>query len=146
MVETLPLLESCGDVTLGLNGNEANILARLLGPPPAQEAENTMRLAADLRSKIGVSTVLIHKMKFAVSAGPSGTFSTQGPFCEVPVKSTGAGDRFNAGYCLGLLADGSPEDCLTLGSAVSGFFVRNARSPSRTEVVKLLHQWAEGHL
>ena len=146
MVETLPLLESCGDVTLGLNGNEANILARLLGFDPAQEAENTMRLAADLRSKIGVSTVLIHKMKFAVSAGPSGTFSTQGPFCEVPVKSTGAGDRFNAGYCLGLLADSSPEDCLTLGSAVSGFFVRNARSPSRTEVVKLLHQWAEGNL
>ena len=146
MVKTLPLLESSGDVTLGLNGNEANILARLLGLDQVQEAEDAMRLAGDLRGKIGVSTVVIHKLKFAVSAGPSGTFSTQGPFCEAPVKSTGAGDRFNAGYCLGLLADGSPEDCLTLGSAVSGFFVRNARSPSRTEVVKLLHQWAEGHL
>jgi sugar/nucleoside kinase (ribokinase family) len=59
---------------------------------------------------------------------------------------TAAGDRFNAGYCLGLLTGGSAEDCLILGSAVSGFFVRKARSPSRTEVVELLHQWAEGHL
>ena len=105
-----------------------------------------MRLAGDLRGKIGVSTVVIHKLKFAVSAGPSGTFSVQGPFCAKPLKSTGAGDRFNAGYCLGLLAGSTSEDCLVLGSAVSGFFVRNARSPSRTEVVKFLHKWAEGHL
>lgn len=69
-----------------------------------------------------------------MSAGPSGRFFTQGTFCEVPVRSTGAGDRFNAGYCL------------VLGSAVCGFFVRNARSPSRTEVLKLLRQWAEEDL
>jgi hypothetical protein len=50
------------------------------------------------------------------------------------VRSTGAGDRFNAGYCL------------VLGSAVCGFFVRNARSPSRTEVLKLLRQRAEEDL
>lgn len=146
MVKTLPLLESSGDVTLGLNGNEANILARLLGLDQVQEADDAMRLAGDLRGKIGVSTVVIHKLKFAVSAGPSGTFSVQGPFCAKPLKSTGAGDRFNAGYCLGLLTGGSAEDCLILGSAVSGFFVRKARSPSRTEVVELLHQWAEAHL
>jgi sugar/nucleoside kinase (ribokinase family) len=146
MVETLPLLESCGDVTLGLNGNEANILARLLGLHPAQGAEDAMRLAGQLQAKIGISTVVIHKLRFAVCAGSDGAFSAQGPFCENPLKSTGAGDRFNAGYCLGLLAGGTPEDSLVLGSAVSGFFVRKARSPSRTEVVELLHQWAEGHL
>lgn len=50
------------------------------------------------------------------------------------------------GTAIGLLADGSPEDCPVLGSAVCGFFVRNARSPSRTEVLKLLRQWAEEDL
>ena len=138
MVETLPFLETSGPVTLGLNGNEANILARLLGLDPAQEEEGCMRLAAELRRKTGVSTIVIHKLKFAVSAGPHGEFSTQGPFCERPIKSTGAGDRFNAGYCLGLLAGAAPEDCLVLGCAVSGFFVRTAQSPSRDEIAKFL--------
>lgn len=146
MLETLPALETCGDVTLGLNGNEANILARLLGLGQAQEEEDVMRLAVELRAGLGVSTIVIHKLKFTTSAGPGGTFSAQGPFCAKPLKSTGAGDRFNAGYCLGLLTDGSPEDCLILGSAVSGFFVRNARSPSRTEVAQFMRNWAEGQL
>jgi sugar/nucleoside kinase (ribokinase family) len=146
MLDTLPALETCGDVTLGLNGNEANILARLLGLGQAQEEENVMRLAVELQARLGVSTIVIHKLKFAASAGPGGTFSVQGPFCERPMKSTGAGDRFNAGYCLGLLTDGSAEDCLFLGSAVSGFFVRKARSPVRSEVADFLAQWTEGEL
>jgi len=140
MVETLPLLEACGPVTLGLNGNEANILARLLGPDPAQDEEGSMRLAAELRKKIGVSAVVIHKLKFAVSAMSGGEFSTQGPFCERPLKSTGAGDRFNAGYCLGLLSGAAPEECLVLGCAVSGFFVRNAKSPTREDVAQFLKE------
>ena len=143
MVETLPFLETSGPVTLGLNGNEANILARLLSLDPAQEEEGSMRLAGELRKKIGVSTVVIHKLKFAASAGPHGEFSTQGPFCERPLKSTGAGDRFNAGYCLGLLAEASSEDCLILGCAASGFFVRKAQSPSREEIADFLTKWAE---
>ena len=146
MLETLPALQTCGDVTLGLNGNEANILARLVGLGQAQEEKDVMRLAVELRAKLGVSNIVIHKLKFAASAGPSGTFSVQGPFCAKPLKSTGAGDRFNAGYCLGLLTGGSAEDCLVLGSAVSGFFVRSARSPTRTEVAELLRQWAHGEL
>lgn len=144
MVETLPFFETCGSVTLGLNGNEANILARLLGLDPAQEEEDCMRLAGELWKKTGVSTVVIHTLKFAVSAGPDGEFSTQGPFCERPLKSTGAGDRFNAGYCLGLLAAAAPEDRLSLGCAVSGYFVRNAQSPSREELAEFLRQWADG--
>jgi len=144
MVETLPFLETSGPVTLGLNGNEANILARLLGLDPAQEEEDCKRLAGELRKKIRVSTIVIHTLKFAVSAGPHGGFSTQGPFCERPIKSTGAGDRFNAGYCLGLLAGAAPEDCLSLGCGVSGYFVRNAQSPSREKIADFLKKWAEG--
>ena len=103
-----------------------------------------MRLAEKLREKIGVSSAVIHKLKFAVSAGPGGEFLTQGPFCERPLKSTGAGDRFNAGYCLGLLAGATPENCLILGCAASGYFVRNAQSPSREEIAGFLKNWAEG--
>jgi hypothetical protein len=134
MIEILPGFESHGPATLGLNGNEANILARLLGLPEAKsERADCARLATDLRQRLGISTVVIHQTRFAVAAGSDGSAMVSGPHCARPLKSTGAGDRFNAGYCLGLLAQGTLEDCLALGCASSGFFVREARSAGRGE-------------
>lgn len=145
MLQVLPSIEQCGPVTLGLNGNEANILARLLGLEPAEDDESAgLRLAGELRSAIGVASVVIHRLRFAASAGPEGRVSASGPYCERPLKSTGAGDRFNAGYCLGLLAGADPQACLDLGSATSGFFVRNARSASRAELAEFLKSWRAG--
>jgi sugar/nucleoside kinase (ribokinase family) len=67
-----------------------------------------------------------------------------GPFCPNPRKSTGAGDRFNAGIALGLALGFNAADCLALGCAESGFFVRNARSASQRELGEFLKQWASG--
>jgi sugar/nucleoside kinase (ribokinase family) len=142
MLEILPGFEPRGAVTLGLNGNEANVLARLLGLPEAKnEMNNCQRLAGDLHRHLGISTVVIHQTHFAVAAGPDGSAMVPGPHCAQPLKSTGAGDRFNAGYCLGLLARGTLEDCLVLGCASSGFFVRQARSADRAELAAFLQHW-----
>ena len=142
MVETLPGFEPRGAVTLGLNGNEANVLARLLSLPEAKsEMEDCRRLAGDLQRRVRISTVVIHQTRFAVAAGSAGSAMIPGPHCARPLKSTGAGDRFNAGYCLGLLAQGTLEDCLALGCASSGFFVRQARSASRPELAAFLQNW-----
>ena len=142
MVKTLPGFELRGAVTLGLNGNEAYVLARLLGLPEAKnEMNNCQRLADDLHRHLGISTVVIHQTHFAVAASPDGSAMVPGPHCAQPLKSTGAGDRFNAGYCLGLLARGTLEDCLVLGCASSGFFVRKARSADRAELAAFLQHW-----
>lgn len=147
MLETLPGFEPHGPVTLGLNCNESNILARLLKLPEADhEMDDFERLAADLRRCIGISTVIIHRPRFAVAAGAEEAAQISGPHCAKPLKSTGAGDRFNAGYCLGLLAGGTLRDCLVLGCATSGFFVRNARSASRAELAGFLQNWREQRL
>jgi len=66
------------------------------------------------------------------------------PFCPNPKKSTGAGDRFNAGVCLGLALGFNAADSLALGCGTSGFFVRNARSASQHELAVFLRQWAAG--
>jgi sugar/nucleoside kinase (ribokinase family) len=137
--------EPAGPVTLGLNGNEANILCRLhdspSAPPEATQAE-TLQQAYSLRDQLGISRVVIHRIPFAVSASAKGGFTQPGPYCANPKKSTGAGDRFNAGFCLGLaLGLGDPES-LALGCAVSGFFVRNARSANQPELVGFLRNWA----
>jgi sugar/nucleoside kinase (ribokinase family) len=85
--------------------------------------------------------VVIHRNKFAVAAGARGSASVQGPHCANPRKSTGAGDRFNAGYIFGLLDGETLEDCLVLGCATSGYFVRVARSAKRDELRAFMQAW-----
>lgn len=142
MLDTLPLFEPHGPVTLGLNGNEANILARLTGLREAlPDRGDGLRLATELRAHLGVSTVVIHRNKFAVAAEADGTAAVDGPHCANPRKSTGAGDRFNAGYILGLLLGCELEQCLALGCATAGLFIRTARSPDREALVRFLRSW-----
>lgn len=139
--------EPAGPVTLGLNGNEANILCRLHDLPPAPpEAtqKETLQQAFSLGDLLGISRVVVHRIPFAVSASAEGGFTQPGPYCTNPKKSTGAGDRFNAGFCLGLSLGLGDAESLALGCAVSGFFVRNARSASQQELVDFLRNWAAG--
>ncbi len=138
--------EKSGPLTLGLNGNEANILCRLLGLPVPGEAtpEETASQAAALRETLGISRVVVHHIPFAVAATAAGCSQQPGPYCAKPKKSTGAGDRFNAGFCLGLALGMGDADSLALGCAVSGFFVRNAHSASHAELVDFLNTWADG--
>jgi sugar/nucleoside kinase (ribokinase family) len=141
--------EQAGPVTLGLNGNEANILCRLHdlpSAPPEATPQETLQQAFSLRDLLGISRVVVHRVAFAVSASAHGGFTQQGPYCANPKKSTGAGDRFNAGFCLGLSSGMCDAESLALGCAVSGFFVRNARSGSHAELVNFIRYWAAGSL
>jgi sugar/nucleoside kinase (ribokinase family) len=147
MAAMLRDFEPAGPVTLGLNGNEANILCRLHdlpSAPPEATTEETLQQTFALRDLLGIDRVLVHRIPFAVSASADGGFIRPGPFCPNPKKSTGAGDRFNAGFCLGLALNLGEAQSLALGCAVSGFFVRNARSASHRELVDFLQQWAAG--
>ena len=139
--------EPAGPLTLGLNGNEANILCRLHdlpSAPPEATTEETLQQAFALRDLLGISRVVVHRIPFAVSACAEGGFTQPGPYCANPKKSTGAGDRFNAGFCLGLALGLGDAESLALGCAVSGFFVRNARSASQPELVDFLRNWGAG--
>lgn len=147
MTEILRDFEPAGPLTLGLNGNEANILCRLLGitsAPPKATPEETLVRAAALRERLKISRVVIHCTHFAVSDDETGGFIQPGPYCPQPKKSTGAGDRFNAGLCLGLALGYNAADLLRLGCGVAGFFVRNARSADQRQLVHFLQEWAAG--
>jgi sugar/nucleoside kinase (ribokinase family) len=142
MLQILQDFEPFGPVTLGLNGNEANILARLLDLPDCNDSlEKSLELAGLLRAKLGLSEVVIHHIRSAAVAASDGNFALPGPFCSAPKKSTGAGDRFNAGFLVHLLGL-SPEDRLLCATATSGFFVREARSASLPELEEFLQSSA----
>lgn len=135
MLATLPIFESSGQLTLGLNGNEANVLARQLGLPESSDSgDSLLAQAARLRARIGISEVVIHTIRRAAVAGPDGVAALNGPYCPHPSKSTGAGDRFNAGYALARMLNLLPSERLACACVTSGLFVRLARSPSLAEI------------
>jgi sugar/nucleoside kinase (ribokinase family) len=147
MAAALREFEPVGPVTLGLNGTEANALCRAHGTaaaPSDATTDQTLDQAVALREVLGVSRVVIHRVPFAVSATLESATARPGPYSAEAKMSTGAGDRFNAGFCLGLALGFDDGESLMLGCAASGFFVRNARSASRQELIDFLEHWAAG--
>jgi sugar/nucleoside kinase (ribokinase family) len=81
---------------------------------------------------------VIHPRRGAAAATEADSASFEGPFVKEPKISTGAGDHFNAGFCVGRLLDLDLEASLQLGVSTSGFYVRNARSPDLNDLRKFL--------
>ena len=147
MLKVLPKFETHGRCVFGGNLNEGNVLSDLLGLPQVhEEGDAVADLCARVREALGLSEVAIHCIHGAAAATRDSRAWVDGPYAAKPRKSTGAGDRFNAGYCVGRLLDLPVEERLRLGNATSGFFVRNARSGSLAEIAFLLEDWAAGTL
>lgn len=131
---------------LGLNKKEGCELLELFGTRvddliafPLEE------LCRSLFERIDVSCLVIHPVDCACCFDGGGYFRTDGPYCAHPLLTTGAGDNFNAGFMLGRMNGYPPEECLLLGVASSGFYVRNARSASTRELADFLLHWQSEH-
>jgi len=130
-----------GPVTLSVNENEAEQLAGVLSLGTDYPDRSITGRAAALREGIGIERLVIHAVNRAASATSEGAFEAAGPYCAKPVKTVGAGDRFNAGCLTGILAGFSEPESLALGNATSGFFVRRGRSPNASELAAFLLEW-----
>ena len=123
------------DVILGLNLKESAQVAAVLGLPDRPDREATIEAdAAAIRQALGLSCVVIHPRKSAAAATATESAHFPGPFVPNPVISTGAGDHFNAGFCLGRVAGLGLVESLCAGVASSGYYVRTARSASASEL------------
>ncbi|MBM3823350.1 MAG: carbohydrate kinase family protein [Verrucomicrobia bacterium] len=130
------------NVTLGLNEKEAGELAKVLELPPRPRTEEGLaELAQALHEKIGVDTLVIHPVRYALTASPSGVEVVQGPFVPNPKITTGAGDHFNAGFCLGQMLGFSDAESLLMGVTTSGHYVRTAQSPTHQDLLAMWKQW-----
>jgi hypothetical protein len=128
------------DVYLGLNEKESFEIGEVLGYRGAHEGEDAVKAVAKfIQAKIKTSGVVVHPRAYAVAASADGVAKANGPFVERPLISTGAGDHFNAGFCLGKLIGADNEVSLQLGVATSGYYVRTANSPSANELADFLH-------
>jgi hypothetical protein len=142
-IELISRFERFGRVTLGLNLKEAYQVAAALelNVKHGEDETSLSLLAAEIRNKISVATVVVHPRASAACATSQGTAWVPGPYCESPLITTGAGDHFNAGFVTGQLLGLSPESCLGVGVSTSGFYVRTGISPSLDDLETFLTKW-----
>ncbi|HEX3800572.1 MAG TPA: PfkB family carbohydrate kinase [Verrucomicrobiae bacterium] len=130
------------DVILGLNEKEALEVATVLGLNSLGGApEDLKRIAADINHQLPVNTVVVHPVSYALAASDGDVALVEGPYIATPLITTGAGDHFNSGFCLGKLLGLDNEMCVLTGVATSGYYVRTAQSPSIENLVGLLRDW-----
>ena len=126
-------------VILGLNFGEARQVSEVLGLGPLEETYGTVAHAASrIREVLKIDTVVVHPVEFAAAADSTGATHVVGPFTAKPKITTGAGDHFNAGFCIGRLLGLGLAESLQTGVATSGYYVRSAKSPGIADLVKFL--------
>jgi sugar/nucleoside kinase (ribokinase family) len=141
-LELIAAFQPTFDVTLGLNEKEGYEIGENLGLKPAGRLpENILSLCEQIRGRLRIDTVVIHPTAYAVAVGPDGGAIVEGPFVAKPKITTGAGDHFNSGFCLGKLLDFSTQQCLLTGVTTSGFYVRTGQSPAIDDLAGTLKNW-----
>jgi len=126
-------------VILGMNLPESRQVGEVLGLKPWDETFATVtQSAALIQKRLKIETVVIHPTHFAAAADTTNATYVEGPFTRTPTITTGAGDHFNAGFCVGRLLDFDLQSSLHLGVATSGFYVRNAKSPRLQDIRRFL--------
>jgi sugar/nucleoside kinase (ribokinase family) len=130
------------DVILGLNEKEAYEISEVLNVSSKNRSRDGLcLLATEIQRLLGLSVVVVHPVSFALAVS-SGTVSTvEGPYVEKPLITTGAGDHFNAGFCLAKCLGLDNAASVLVGVTASGYYVRNARSPNPDDLAHMLRNW-----
>ena len=139
LLKLITKFEKYFKVVLGLNLRESQQIGDVLGIVLKDETpENVTIHAARLHEALKIHTVVIHPTSFAAAADAAGSTHVAGPFTPKPKITTGAGDHFNAGFCIGRLLGGDLATSLQIGVATSGYYVRHAKSPRLDDLKKFL--------
>jgi len=126
---------------LGVNLKEALQIARVLGIEASGAGKADLEeITIKTGCALGIHGFVIHTVTDAGAYCAGQYHYAPGYFTPRPVLTTGAGDNFNAGFCLGLLSGLSVPGALLVGNASSGFYVRNARSATLSELAQFILQ------
>jgi hypothetical protein len=152
VLDQLTRLNKRARCILGLNLREAEQVSEVLGlrEMPIEEPGSVEAAAVRIATAMGLHGVVVHAVRCAGAAlqneGVVDSAGIAGPFCANPRLSTGAGDHFNGGFVSGLVSGLDVRGALYSGVGTSGWYVRNARSPERSDVIGFLRAWAAGEL
>lgn len=127
-IELLKQFSRFGQVTLSLNRNEAGILYRTLFS--TDQPDHVPAIAKQLFTSLGISALIIHNAKLSLVVDETGSYEHIPDFIATPMISTGAGDNFNAGYCIGQLLGLTPAQSLLLANSTSNCYITSGQSPT----------------
>lgn len=130
------------DAILGLNEKEAYEIGGHLGLNTSDHSpEGLLKLAKEIHARLQINTVVVHPVHYALAVSAGDSAIVEGPFTPKPLITTGAGDHFNAGFCLGKLLGFDNAKAVLTGVSTSGFYVRSAKSPTVNDLVELQKNW-----
>jgi len=147
IIEALQLIQKFNlsfNVILGLNLKEGVEIAEVLeiqGNFHNIHELNLKELTEEIAKKLNIYCLVIHPTIEAAAVIEGNYYHVDGPYTANPILTTGAGDNFNAGFCLGQILKLSSEQSLILGVSTSGYYVRNAKSPSFNDTKEFLNNW-----
>ena len=141
-LELIVRFEKYFEVILGLNEKEAYEIGDVLGLSTANRSRDGLAaLASEIQKRAPVDALVVHPVSYALAVGGGAVSIVDGPVVEKPLITTGAGDHFNSGFCLGKLLGFDNAACVLTGVTCSGFYVRNAQSPFMEDLAAMLRAW-----
>jgi len=126
-------------VILGLNENEAILLYKALYP--LKEINDWVSIGQEIFDNLKIDSLVIHTLTSSKAFYENGTSQAESLYVKKPKLSTGGGDNFNAGLCFGQLIGLDFEGSLYCANATSGYYVRNAESPTIDNLIETLENW-----
>jgi len=141
-LQLIASFEKYFNVTLGLNEKEACSVADVLGVPVKDRSpEGLSALGLELNRRVPTGTLAIHPVKHALAISGDNVTVMEGLYTNKPLITTGAGDHFNAGFCLGKMLGLDNALSLLIGVTNSGHYVRTAHSPTIADLAGILRNW-----
>ena len=138
-LELIGQFEKYFNVILGLNEKEAHEIGEVFGlRPKTAGRESLAEFGLQIASKLTVGMLVIHPVACALAVSGGKVEMADGPYVAKPLITTGAGDHFNSGFCLGKLLGLDNAMSLLTGVTASGYYVRTGQSPSITQVAGMM--------
>ncbi|MCD6051800.1 MAG: hypothetical protein K0Q55_3209 [Verrucomicrobia bacterium] len=131
-------------VILGLNEKEAFEVGEVLGlPMPDGSPQGLGCLAQRIDEKLGIETLVVHPVTYALAVTAGRVSMVSGPRIKKALITTGAGDHFNAGFCLGKLLGLDDAASVLTGVTTSGYYVKTATTPGILDLAGMIENWPE---
>ena len=125
-------------VMLSVNQNELQVLGERAG---IYNCTNTDQLASELFDTLGVHVLIVHLTNQSIGISRTQMEKAEGVFVKAPLVSTGGGDHFNGGFCIGLLLGLTLQESLFLGNIVASFYVSHGHSANYQELIAFIEQY-----
>ena len=141
-LDLISQFEKFFDVVLGLNEKEACEIGHVLGlNANIRNRDGLASLSNAIQLKLNINTLVVHPVTYALAVSHGEVSIVDGPYVDKPLITTGAGDHFNSGFCLGKLLGFNNAGSVLLGVSTSGYYVRNGQSPNIDGLVQMLRNW-----